>query len=64
MVKETPGYLASRKLVLQEGHAGHFVRRLIGLETEAIGDPDLGDNEAPDVLLVLDSLSVDEEQVA
>jgi hypothetical protein len=37
---------------------------LIGLETEAIGDLDLGDNEAPDALLVLDSSSVDEEQVA
>lgn len=63
-VKEIPGYLASRKLVLQAEHAGHFVRHSHVLETEVIGGPGSGGNEAPDVSWVLSSSSVDEEQVA
>lgn len=61
MVRETPDYLVSRKLVVRGEHGGYFVLRLLVLETGVTTDLDLGDNEAPGALWVFDPLTGDEE---
>jgi hypothetical protein len=64
VVKGTLGYLASRQMAWLAVYAEHSVRHLIGLGTEVIVNPDLGNIEAASVLQVLGPLLAVVKQVA